>query len=55
MLTDHAKGFFHYDTVYDDTNAAQLETLDPAQPHRNVDLALLEADKEGAYLTTPNI
>ncbi|KAJ7106246.1 hypothetical protein C8R44DRAFT_942107 [Mycena epipterygia] len=56
VLTDDAKGMFHYDTVYDDSNAAQLETLDPAQPHRNVDLTLLEADKAGyikSYIIIP--
>ncbi|KAJ7106230.1 hypothetical protein C8R44DRAFT_715092 [Mycena epipterygia] len=56
VLTDDAKGMFRYDTVYDDSNAAQLETLDPAQPHRNVDLALLEADKAGyikSYIILP--
>jgi hypothetical protein len=41
---------FASDTVYDDTDAAQLETLDPEQPHRNVDLALLAADKEGRLI-----
>jgi hypothetical protein len=47
VLTDNAEGMFASDTVYDDTDAAQLETLDPEQPHRNVDLALIAADKEG--------
>lgn len=41
---------YDYETVYDDTNPAQIETLDPEQPHRPVDLTLIEADKAGAYL-----
>ncbi|KAJ6599760.1 hypothetical protein DFH09DRAFT_1021199 [Mycena vulgaris] len=58
VLTDYAGGMFQYDTVYDDTNPEQLETLDPAQPHRNVDLALIEADKEGyikSYIILPSL
>jgi hypothetical protein len=38
---------FHYDTVYDDSNADQIETLAYEQPHRNVDLEITNADKEG--------
>ncbi|KAJ7484159.1 hypothetical protein FB451DRAFT_1337841 [Mycena latifolia] len=57
VLTDDAKGMFVSETVYDDTDAAQLETLDPEQPHRNVDLALIGADKEGyikSYIILPS-
>ncbi|KAJ7488072.1 hypothetical protein FB451DRAFT_1529080 [Mycena latifolia] len=57
VLTDDAKGMLVYETVYDDTDLAQLETLDPEQPHRNVDLALIEADKEGyikSYIILPS-
>ncbi|KAJ7484160.1 hypothetical protein FB451DRAFT_1231665 [Mycena latifolia] len=56
VLTDDAKGMFASDVVYDDTNPAQLETLEPEQPHRNVDLTLIEADKEGyikSYIIIP--
>lgn len=35
-------------TIYSDLNIRQLETLSPEQPHRNVDLALVEADSQGS-------
>ena len=38
---------FSSDKIYSDLNIAQLETLPETQPHRLVDLALIEADKEG--------
>jgi hypothetical protein len=41
---------FAYDTIYDDTNVAQIESLPPSQLHRDVDLACVEADKEGGFL-----
>ncbi|KAJ7458515.1 NAD-binding protein [Mycena latifolia] len=57
VLIDDAKGMFASDTVYDDTNTVQLETIDPEQPHRNVDLAIIDADKEGyvkSYIIIPS-
>jgi hypothetical protein len=45
------------DTVYDDTNADQIESLPPTQVHRNVDLALLKGDSEGyvkTYIILPS-
>jgi hypothetical protein len=38
---------YAYDTVYNDMDPAQIETLAPSQLHREVDLAVVEADKEG--------
>ncbi len=37
------------DTIYDDSNAEQIESLPPDAFHRNVDLAVVQADKEGMY------
>ena len=45
------------DTIYDDTNAEQIESLPPTQIHRNVDLALLKGDSEGyakTYIILPS-
>ncbi|KAJ7120208.1 hypothetical protein C8R44DRAFT_877656 [Mycena epipterygia] len=56
VLADDAKGMYDYETVYDDTNPEQIETLDPEQPHRPVDLILIEADKAGyikSYIILP--
>ena len=47
MLTDRAAGDYATDTIYDDANPDQIETLPDTQIHRNVDLELLKADKEG--------
>jgi nucleoside-diphosphate-sugar epimerase len=46
-LTDNAKGMYANDTIWDDTNPDQLETLPDTQSHRNVDLLVLAADKQG--------
>ena len=48
VLTDSAKGMYAYDTIWDDMNTDQLETLPDTKPHRNVDLLVLAADKQGA-------
>ena len=44
---DNAVGDFKTDIIYDDANPDQIESLAPTQPHRNVDLELLKADREG--------
>jgi len=57
VLVDDAVGDFKSDTIYDDANPDQIETLAPTQPHRNVDLELLKADSEGyirAYFVLPS-
>ena len=45
---DDAAGEYSIDTIYDDANPDQLDTIADTQLHRNVDLELLKADKEGA-------
>ena len=48
VLMDFAKGMYAYDTIWDDTNPDQLETLPDTKLHHNVDLLVLAADKQGA-------
>ncbi|KAG6379927.1 hypothetical protein JVT61DRAFT_10494 [Boletus reticuloceps] len=47
VLIDNAKGMYAYDTIWDDMNPDQLETLPDTQFHRNVDLLVVAADKQG--------
>ncbi|KAJ3514590.1 hypothetical protein NLJ89_g2291 [Agrocybe chaxingu] len=57
VLTDNAVGDHPTETIYDDANAEQIESLPPTQVHRNVDLELLRGDKEGyvkTYIVLPS-
>ncbi len=47
VLTDQAAGDYTTETIYDDSDPAQIETLADTQLHRDVDLELVRADKEG--------
>jgi hypothetical protein len=47
VLSDNADGNYVSDTIYDDANPDQIETLPDTQSHRHVDLELIKADKEG--------
>lgn len=49
VLADDATGDHATETIYDDADPDQIETLPEAQIHRNVDLELLRADKEGIF------
>jgi len=56
VLSDDAAGLRSTDTIWDDANPDQIETLPPSAPHRDVDLEILKGDKEGyvkAYFITP--
>ncbi|KAF8656882.1 hypothetical protein AX16_002427 [Volvariella volvacea WC 439] len=56
-LTDSAGGLYPYETVYDDADPDQIETLPPTQLHRNVDLEIVKADQEGyvrTYIVLPS-
>ncbi|EGN98930.1 hypothetical protein SERLA73DRAFT_181658 [Serpula lacrymans var. lacrymans S7.3] len=58
VLMDKAAGKYAYDTIYDDTDVEQLETLPDTQIHRNVDLLIIEADKQGyarTHIVLPSI
>ncbi|KAJ6619675.1 hypothetical protein B0H10DRAFT_2024368 [Mycena sp. CBHHK59/15] len=57
VLSDDAGGMHASSTIYSDLDIAQLERLSPNQPHRNVDLALVEADSKGyakTYIILPS-
>ncbi|KAJ7494663.1 hypothetical protein B0H11DRAFT_2002881 [Mycena galericulata] len=57
VVNDNAGGMHGSATIYSDLNIPQLETLPPTQPHRNVDLALVEADSRGyvkTYIILPS-
>ncbi|RPD78127.1 NAD-P-binding protein [Lentinus tigrinus ALCF2SS1-7] len=57
VLVDNAAGMFSTDTVYYDDDLEQLDKISPDQPHREVDLIVIDADKEGyvnAYLILPS-
>ncbi|KAF8137162.1 hypothetical protein EV363DRAFT_652065 [Boletus edulis] len=53
VLIDKAKGMYAYDTIWDDADPDQLETLPDTQLHRNVDLLVVAADKQGASRFSP--
>ncbi|KAF8623670.1 hypothetical protein AX17_007368 [Amanita inopinata Kibby_2008] len=55
-VIDDEQGMDSTDIVYSDMNIPQLETLHIAQPHRIVDVALVEADAQGyveSYIILP--
>ncbi|KAL0566873.1 hypothetical protein V5O48_015125 [Marasmius crinis-equi] len=47
VLVDHAAGMYVSDTIYNDADPDQIETLAPTQMHRNVDLEIVRADETG--------
>jgi hypothetical protein len=46
---DSAAGMYYYETVYSDADPDQIESIAPTQLHRNVDLEIVNADKEGIF------
>jgi len=57
-LGDRAKGEFSSQTIYNDMDIAQVETLPATQPHRIVDLAIVDADRQGytdTYIVLPGL
>lgn len=57
MLADDAFGNHGTDTIYSDMNLPLLDSIPPSQPHRTVDLTVIEADKEGyvrAWIVIPS-
>ncbi|KAF9069207.1 hypothetical protein BDP27DRAFT_1325799, partial [Rhodocollybia butyracea] len=58
VLTDGASGMYASDTIWDDADPEQMATLQPNQPHRHVELKVLEADAEGyikGYIVIPPV
>ncbi|KAJ7122484.1 NAD(P)-binding protein [Mycena crocata] len=57
VLRDDAKGMHAGTTIYDDSDADQMESISPAQTHRDVDQAIINADSEGyirSYIILPS-
>lgn len=55
MLIDDEQGMHSTKNVYSDLDIDKLETLAPTQPHRNVDLTLVEADGQGGICSSLNV
>ncbi|KAI0071514.1 NAD-P-binding protein [Panus rudis PR-1116 ss-1] len=57
LLNDDAKGLYTTEVIYDDSNADQMNSIPDNALHRNVDLAVVNADKEGylrSYIIIPS-
>jgi hypothetical protein len=54
VIVDNAEGMHSGCTVYSDMDT-DLETLSPSQPHRDVDLAVVQADTEGTPHSSTDI
>lgn len=57
VLTDNALGMHSTDKVYSDLDDASIAAIDINQPHRNVDVAIVEADAQGyvkSYIILPS-
>jgi len=57
VITDDARGMYPGTTIYDDSDADQIESIAPTQIHRDVDLAITAADAEGyiqSYIILPS-
>jgi len=50
LLVDKADGKFEGQMFYDDTDVEQMNSIPETQIHRNVDLLVVEADKEGEHV-----
>jgi len=57
VLADNAAGMYATETIYNDLDVAQIESLADTQMHRDVDLLIVEADKAGylkSYIILPS-
>ncbi|KAJ7064773.1 NAD(P)-binding protein [Mycena amicta] len=57
VIAEDSKGLHASDVVYDDSDAAQIASLPETQIHRNVDLAITDADAQGyikSYIILPS-
>jgi len=57
VLSDDARGMYATETIYYDSDVQQIESLPDTQLHRNVDLEIVGADKEGyikSYIVLPS-
>jgi hypothetical protein len=46
---DHAVGMHPSETIYDDSDPDQIESIPPTALHRNIDLELVDADNQGMF------
>ena len=56
IIADNSHGQHGDHTIYSDLDSDSIEAIPEAVPHRNVDIALVRADKEGyvkTYIITP--
>lgn len=53
IVGHETKGMKATDTIYDDSNQEQMDELPAEALHRNVDLAIINADTEGEF-SAPN-
>ncbi|KAF8071698.1 hypothetical protein FPV67DRAFT_1482350 [Lyophyllum atratum] len=51
VLVDDAGGMYATTDIYSDLDVVKLNTLPPTQPHREVDITIVEADTQG-YVNT---
>ncbi|KAJ6523495.1 hypothetical protein DFH09DRAFT_1096607 [Mycena vulgaris] len=57
VISDDAKGMHTDATIYDDSDVDQIATIAPSQMHREVDIAVTNADAEGyvkTYIILPS-
>ncbi|KAI8980060.1 NAD-P-binding protein [Trametes punicea] len=57
VLTDHARGMYASDKIYHDSRVEEMESLPDTQLHRNVDLTVINADRNGwlySYVVAPS-
>ena len=47
VLAVYTKGDYALDTVYSDLDIPLIESLDIEQPHRKIDVTVVQADEEG--------
>lgn len=47
ILGDHAEGEFAGKDIYSDLETTRIESLPAANPHRHVDVVVVEANKQG--------
>lgn len=52
VLTDDAVGNYSGETIYDDMDPEQIESLPDTQLHRDVDLEIVHADEDGRFFKT---
>jgi len=50
VLCDEAWGMHSNAPIFNDADSDQMASIPPSQVHRNVDLLIVEADRQGAYL-----